>query len=139
MNVKFFYRDKRKGLVITDVGSRILTLVRKMENIDNCISQIAFQENNLVSGRLRIASLPSLTSSYISKALKIFHKKYPQVTIEIKEGTPEEIMDMVESYVVDFGLSTSPYDGFDYITLKHDEMIGIYNDYYFDVEKIDLS
>lgn len=139
LNVQLFYRDKRNGLIITEVGKKILTLARQMENLDNCIYQVAFQENNLISGRLKIASLPSLTSSYISKSLKIFHEKYPNVTIEIKEGTPKEIMQMVESYTVDFALSTSPFNQFDSITLKHDEMLGISYNSSLKLEPLNLS
>lgn len=125
LKVQLFYRDKRKGLILTEVGKKILTLARQMEDIDNRILQTAYQENNLISGRLRIASLPSLTATYVSQTLKIFHERYPNVTIEIREGSPQEIISMVDGYMVDLALSTSPYQQFDHITLKHDEMVAI--------------
>ncbi len=125
LKVQLFYRDKRMGLILTEVGKKILALARQMEDIDNRILQTAYQENNLISGKLRIASLPSLTATYVSQTLGIFHERYPNVKIEIKEGSPQEIRSMVEGYMVDFALSTSPYDQFDYITLKQDEMIAI--------------
>ena len=118
LKVQLFYRDKRKGLVITDIGKKILSLVRQMEDIDNRITQIAYQENNLISGTLRIASLPSLTASYVSHTLKMFHQLYPNVKIEIREGTPQEVKAMVDGYMVDLAFSTSPYDQYDYITIK---------------------
>lgn len=125
LKVQLFYRDKRKGLVITDIGKKILSLVRQMEDIDNRITQIAYQENNLISGTLRIASLPSLTASYVSHALKMFHQLYPNVKIEIREGTPQEVKAMVDGYMVDLAFSTSPYDQYDYITIKEDQMLCI--------------
>lgn len=125
LKVQLFYRDKRKGLVITDIGKKILSLVRQMEDIDNRITQIAYQENNLISGTLRIASLPSLTASYVSHTLKMFHQLYPNVKIEIREGTPQEVKAMVDGYMVDLAFSTSPYDQYDYITIKEDQMLCI--------------
>ena len=139
LKVQLFYRDKRKGLVLTQVGRKILSLARQMEEIDNRILQTAYQENNLISGRLRIASLPSLTATYVSQTLKIFHERYPNVTIEIREGSPQEIMNMVEGYMVDLALSTSPYEQFDSITLKHDEMVAISSGTQDRFDTIDLS
>lgn len=125
LKVQLFYRDKRNGLILTEVGKKILALARQMEDIDNRILQTAYQENNLISGRLRIASLPSLTATYVSRTLGIFHDRYPNVKVEIKEGSPQEIRKMVEGYTVDLALSTSPYDQFDHLTLKKDEMVAI--------------
>lgn len=123
LKVQLFYRDKRTGLILTEVGEKILSYARQMEDINNRILQTAYQENNLISGRLRIASLPSLTSTYVSQTLRVFHERYPNVKIEIKEGSPQEIREMLEGYMVDLAFSTSPYNQFDFITIKQDEMV----------------
>lgn len=139
LNVKLFFRDKRNGLLLTDVGQKILTLAKKMEDIDNRIHQTAYKENNLIGGRLRIAALTTLTSTIVSKALSKYRTLYPDVHIEIKEGTPNDIFRMVEEHTVDFAVSCSPFGKFDSITLIHDHIVGMLPNENNGVTSIDLN
>ena len=119
LGVKLFFRDKRNGLLLTEVGKQILLLSRQMEDIDNRIYQTAYQEKHLLRGRLRIAVLTSLVSTILSKALKKYRNLYPDIDVELKEGTPNDIFTMVEEHSVDFAVSCSPFGKFDSIALRH--------------------
>lgn len=123
LNVKLFFRDKRKGLVLTNVGKKILSLAKQMESIDEHIKQVAYKENHLIEGRLKIAILTSLVATILSKVIKEFRQLYPGVIIEIIEGSPNDIYQMVENYHVDFAISVSPFSHFDAITLLEDHII----------------
>lgn len=122
LNVKLFFRDKRNGLILTDVGHKILLLAKQMEDLDNRIMQTAYKEQHFIEGRLRIASLTSLVSTILSKVLKQYRILFPGVSLEIKEGTPNDIFRMVEEHDVDFAISCSPFGKFDSIPLIHDKM-----------------
>lgn len=122
LNVKLFFRDKRNGLILTDVGHKILLLAKQMEDLDNRIMQTAYKEHHFIEGRLRIASLTSLVSTILSKVLKQYRTYFPGVSLEIKEGTPNDIFRMVEEHDVDFAISCSPFGKFDFIPLIHDKM-----------------
>ena len=122
LNVKLFFRDKRNGLILTDVGHKILLLAKQMEDLDNRIMQTAYKEQHFIEGRLKIASLTSLVSTILSKVLKQYRILFPGVSLEIKEGTPNDIFRMVEEHDVDFAISCSPFGKFDSIPLIHDKM-----------------
>ena len=126
LGVKLFFRDKRNGLLLTEVGKQILLLSRQMEDIDNRIYQTAYQEKHLLRGRLRIAVLTSLVSTILSKALKKYRNLYPDIDVELKEGTPNDIFTMVEEHSVDFAVSCSPFGKFDSIALRHDRMMAMF-------------
>lgn len=126
LGVKLFFRDKRKGLILTDIGKQILHLSRQMEDIDNRIYQTAYKERNLITGRLRIAALTSLVSTILPKALKKYRLLYPDIEIEIKEGTPNDIFEMVDEYSVDFAVSCSPFGRFDAVSLLRDRMVAVF-------------
>ena len=126
LGVKLFFRDKRKGLVLTDVGEKILNLARQMEDIDNRICQCAYKERNMISGRLRIAVLTSLVSTILSKALKEYRFLYPDIEIEIKEGTPNEIFEMIEAHTADVAISCSPFGKFHAVTLIQDRIMAMF-------------
>lgn len=126
LGVKLFFRDKRNGLLLTDVGKKILSLATQLEDIDNRIYQTAQQEKNLISGQVRIAVLTSLVSTILSGALKKYRKQYPDIDIEIKEGTPIEIFEMIENRSADFAISCSPFGKFHSFLLCHDRMTAMF-------------
>lgn len=97
-----------------------------MEDIDNRIYQCALKEKNMVGGRVRIAVLTSLVSTILAKALKKYRCLYPDIRIEIKEGTPNEVFAMVEEHSADFAVSCSPFGKFQRISLIQDRIMAMY-------------
>ena len=128
LGVKLFFRDKRNGMILTGAGEKILSLAKQMEDIDNRISQVAYKEQHFMGGRLRIASLASLTSTIISKTLKQYQTLFPDVLVEIREGTPKDLIRMVEDHEVDFAVSCAPFWKFDSFSLVHDHMVALLPD-----------
>lgn len=120
LNVKLFHRNRRSGMILTDVGKEILALAKQQAEIGNRIYQAAYRENNLIGGKLRIAAIPILSTTLLSRALSIYHQKYPNVSVEIMEGTSREVRKMVTDYTVDFGLANSPFPDVDYDVLIPD-------------------
>lgn len=125
LHLKLFYRDKRKGLLLTDAGQKILLLSRQMVDMENRIYQTAFRENNFIGGRVRIASMPMLTSIVLSQVFHDFKKKYPCVDIELIEGSSMDIIKAVEEHQVDFGFTASPFGNLDHKVLFQDYMVAI--------------
>ena len=139
LNIKLFFRDKRNGLLLTHVGQKIDLLAKQMEDLDNRIAQTAYRENHFMEGRLRIAALTSLVSTILSKALKDYRKAFPGVTVEIREGSPNDIFRMVEEHTVDFAVSCSPFGKFDSITLRRDRMAAMLPEEAPDILEVDLT
>lgn len=125
LNLKLFHRDKRKGLILTDVGHEILVLARQMEETENRIYQAAFRSNNFIGSKVRIASMPILTSVILSEVFYRFHKLYPYVSIELIEGSSIDIRKAIEEHQVDFGIFSAPFDALDYQLLFTDRMIAV--------------
>ena len=71
--------------------------------------QTSFCSNNFVGCKVKVASMPTLTSVIMSQVLKRFKATYPEVTVDLVEGTSMEIWKAVEEHRVDFGLVTSPF------------------------------
>lgn len=139
LNLKLFYRDKRKGLILTDAGQKILVLARQMLDMENRIYQTAFRENNFLGGKVRIASMPILTSVILSKVFYAFQNKYPYVTLELIEGSTPEIRKAVEEHQVDFGLTASPFGELDSYKILKDRMVAISREPVSSDVPIDLS
>ena len=127
LNVRLFRRDRKNGLILTDIGHQILSLARMMKKLETQIYQSAQQENNLLQGIIRIASIPVLSTNVLSKAIALFKEKYPQVVIELIEGDAHWVKEQVSNHAVDIGLSLSPFDNLDNLPLIHDELVAISN------------
>ncbi|MBU3202359.1 LysR family transcriptional regulator [Clostridium estertheticum] len=138
LSIKLFQRDKRNGLLITDVGEKILLHARQMVNIENKIYQTAFRDNNFLGSKVKIGSIPIASTVILSKAISIFKQKYPFVSVELLEGSSDKVKKMVEDHIVDFGIGISPFNDLNYQVLFKDEMVGIISEEQETVDHIDL-
>lgn len=135
LNVKLFIRNKRSTLKLTDAGKDILAIAYKMADLENKLYQRAYEENHLMGGMIRIASVPIGMSLILSHVLPIFKKQFPEVQIELLEGSPFEVKNMVLNFQADIGITTSPYLGLSHKLLMNDRMVSISRD---DAVRIDL-
>ena len=126
LGISLFIRNKRSSLKLTDAGADILQLAYQMSDLENRIYQIAYNENHMLSGTVRVASVPLGVSLILAKILPEFKKKFPNVTVELLEGSPNEVKEMVLNYQVDFGITTSPYRGLQHKLLLQDQMISVH-------------
>ncbi len=127
LNVRLFHRDKKRGILLTDIGKEILLYAERMAEFENQIYQAAYRENNFIGGKLRIASMPIMTTTTLSKVLPVYRERYPYVTVELYDGDPEDVQKMVEEHMVDFGISSEPFKNLEHETLIYDRMIGFFH------------
>ena len=128
LNVKLFIRNKRSTLKLTDAGRDILAIAYRMADLENKLYQRAYEENHLMGGMIRIASVPIGMSLILSRVLPIFKKQFPHVQIELLEGSPFEVKNMVLNFQADIGITTSPYLGLSHKLLMNDRMVSISRD-----------
>jgi DNA-binding transcriptional LysR family regulator len=128
LNVRLFIRDKQNGLVLTAVGEELLQLGKQMIALENKMMQVACMENDLLRGTLKVGSFPAATINLLTDVIYTFHQKYPEVTIELVEGTPFQIKEWVENRTVEIGLVTSPFGALESRVLIYDHMTAILPD-----------
>ena len=125
LNVRLFIRNKRGRLMLTTVGKAILTLANQMASLENRLYQTAYDENHLMGGLVRIATIPLGASLILSHVLPKFKKQFPKVSVELLEGNPQKVKNLVLNYQADLGITTSPYMGMEHKFLMSDRMISI--------------
>ena len=126
LEVQLFHRSKRRGLVLTSAGERILYYAHQMQEMENHIYQTAYLEKNLLGGKLKVASFPIVTSTILSKAIFRYRSLHPDVEVELIDCDPETVQSLVENHAVDLGISASPFGNVDHETLIVDRMVGIF-------------
>ncbi|MGP7817880.1 LysR family transcriptional regulator [Niallia sp. 01092] len=125
LEIKLFIRDKKNGLMLTEVGKEILILARQMKGVENKIYQVANRENKLLSGKVKVGSFPATSTNILPKAIALFREKYPLVNIELIEATSNQIKKWVEDRTVDIGIVASPFEPYEYKILNDDYMVAI--------------
>lgn len=76
LGVTILIRDKRKGLLVTDVGNRILVHIREILNGVAKIEQEVAMEKGHEVGTIRIGSFPSASAHFLPKMINLFKEKY---------------------------------------------------------------
>ncbi|MBO8414954.1 MAG: LysR family transcriptional regulator [Proteobacteria bacterium] len=126
LGVTLLTHDRRQGMLLTPVGEKILSLVLQMQELEERIRETAREENGLLSGRVRIACLSSLISIVLARPLQLFTSAYPQVELQILEGTPSELFELIERHAADFALSCSPFGRFAVQPLQRDHLCAVF-------------
>lgn len=107
LGVILFIRT-RKGVVLTPIGQKIFLEIKNaltiFDNVENEIKN--YKDNNC--GNIRIGISTTLVRLYLIDYINIFHKKYPNVKIEINTDTTKENIKLLENGLLDLIICKLP-------------------------------
>lgn len=128
LGVTLIIRDKRKGLILTDVGNRILVHFREILNgVEKVEQEVAIEKGHEV-GTIRIGSFPSASAYFLPKMINIFREKYPNLELVLYEGTLKEVEELLLSRVIDVGIVILPNKEMEIVPLTKGEMVVVLRD-----------
>ncbi|MCP3871920.1 MAG: LysR family transcriptional regulator, partial [Desulfobacteraceae bacterium] len=103
LNILLFTRLHKK-LVPTSAGGQLYdTLVPFIDDLKMSIKQIK-QAKQIPSGMIRVGSPIEFGKSYFPRIFAVFREKYPEVVFTMKLGDPSQIIPMIKSGELDFGM-----------------------------------
>lgn len=106
VGVQIFSRKGKSLVGITPAGSTIIDYARKIlldvENIRR-VGQDLMSEQE---GTLSIATTNTQARYVLPDVIRQFHERYPNVNLELHQGTSEQIADLVAEGRVDFAIAT---------------------------------
>lgn len=117
LGVPVFVRVGRK-MMITDFGRDILAPARRMVREVAEVRAVTQSTRGLTAGTLRIAGLPSLVSTHVPGLLGRFHRRYPDVRVEVTGvDDPQELVDAVRLARFDIAVGDISHVGDDLAVL----------------------
>ena len=125
LDIQLFTRSRQAGMVLTSAGAAILKLAGQMLALEEQMHQQVAQEKGLLCGTLRLASVPALSGPLLAEPIAAFARRYPGLHIDLQEGTPDEVAELLENGLADLAVSASPFGRLQTRTLLEDEMIAI--------------
>ena len=100
-------RDRR-GIRLTAAGEAVLAHARQIVFHSDQVKRAAASASGGTSGRLRIAFVGSAAYSLFPRVLPVFRERFPQVELELREGTTTQMLRQVERGDVDLALVRYP-------------------------------
>ncbi|GAF41908.1 cysb-like cys regulon transcriptional activator [Agrilactobacillus composti DSM 18527 = JCM 14202] len=98
----------RTGVQLTADGQRILPIVQQILNTENRLVQEANDIKGLNAGLVRIGAFSSVCINWLPDIIRSFHKQYPQIEIQLIQGTFNDIAEQVRIGSIDIGFSSLP-------------------------------
>jgi DNA-binding transcriptional LysR family regulator len=107
LGVALFQRTTRK-VDLTREGEQLMISARKaMAELEGGLAQIQ-QAADVQQGHLSMACVPTVAGSRLPALLVEFSKRYPGITIAVREMMHDEMMEAVRRREVDFGIGPVP-------------------------------
>ena len=107
LGVSLFQRTTRRT-ELTAEGEQLMISARKaMAEIDSGLARIQ-QAADVQQGRLSFACVPTVSASRLPLILTTFAKKYPGITVHVRELANKDLLEAVRRREVDFGIGPMP-------------------------------
>lgn len=103
MGVRLFIRRK-SGLHITNEGSRLYPVIRKIYDAENDLQQDIASLKGLVTGEIKIGVYHTVACRLLPDVIKEFRESYPSISFKIKEGDNTEIRNWLADDQINFGI-----------------------------------
>jgi LysR family cys regulon transcriptional activator len=106
LGVVLFNRLGRRLTGLTEAGERVLFYARRTLADTANIQAIGrdFVEEN--SGVLRLGTTHTQACYMLPPVLRAFRKRYPEVDVQIHQGSPKQLIEMIKKDLVDFAICT---------------------------------
>lgn len=108
LGVRLFNRSSR-GVSLTEAGSGALREAKAALFHIEETARIARAVDAGEAGRLRIGFVGSATYALLPRLLPLFRARYPDVALELQEGTNGQIVAMLEAHTLDIGIVRMPF------------------------------
>lgn len=122
LGVILMIRDKKKGIILTDIGKRLTVIFREIMHGYNKVEQEVTAEKGFEVGTVRIGTFPIVSAHFLPKILKVIGEKHPGLTFELYEGTIDEIKEWLSSRIIDVGWIIPPNGELEGIPFFKDEL-----------------
>ncbi|MFD1802545.1 HTH-type transcriptional regulator Cbl [Mixta tenebrionis] len=106
LGVDIFVRRGKRLLGMTEPGKALLTIAERILDEASRVRRLADVFTNETSGVLTIATTHTQARYSLPGVIKAFRALWPQVRLELKQGSPQEIVTMVVAGEADIGIAS---------------------------------
>ena len=97
----------RRGVSLTNYGKELFPYIKNVLNSDEYLRQAVAQFNGLQKGSVRLGTFNSACVEWMPGLLKDFQREYPNMRVEIYQGTYDDVNRWLRDGIVDLGFLSS--------------------------------
>lgn len=112
LGVEIFTRSGKHLTRITPAGQAILQVVGEILRKVDSIKQIAYEFSDENRGALSVATTHTQARYRLPGVISAFIDKYPEVSLHMHQGSPQQIAEMAADGRVDFAIATEALEHF---------------------------
>ena len=113
LGVDLFVRVGKRLTGVTEVGAVVAPIVEKMLNDADNLKRAGEEFAQRSSGRLSIAATHSQARYALPDAVRDFRQRYPQVVLNLHQGSPKQVAEMLLAGEADVGIATEALASYD--------------------------
>lgn len=106
LGVELFIRRGKRLLGMTEPGKALLTIAERILDEAGKVRRLVDVFTNESSGVLTIATTHTQARYSLPKVIKAFRALYPNVRVELNQGSPQEIVTMLAAGEADVGIAS---------------------------------
>lgn len=126
LNCKLFIRSQ-KGVTLTLEGEMILQDIKNGLNAFELAEKKISDQNNILTGVIRIGITTTLAKTYLMPYIREFHKQHPKITFEISTDPTRLLKEELKKGKLDFIIAKFPLkNNDDFLYTKIGEMQDIF-------------
>ncbi len=107
LGVKLITRSTRQ-VALTEMGKTFLPLAENAVNDLDSAVRLMKDLSNLQAGKVTVAAFPSVAANQLPPILVEFHRKYPNVKVQVVDSIWGTVVEKVRSGIADFGVGSEP-------------------------------
>ena len=112
LKLEIFARSGKHLTHVTPAGEEIVRMAGEIVRQSDSIKQLAQEYSSQKEGRLSIATTNTQAKYALPNIVKEFRELYPDVTLQMHQGSPEQIASLAAAGEVDFAITTENLDLF---------------------------
>ncbi len=110
LNVTIFERSGKQLTSITAIGEEIIQKARNILQETYNIKQLTSESLDVNTGSFAIATTQTQAQYILPKVFSNFHQRYPNLSINLQQGTTDQIMELLQSQKVEFAIASGNQD-----------------------------
>jgi LysR family transcriptional regulator, cys regulon transcriptional activator len=117
LGVEIFVRHGKRLVDVTEPGKQVLAIAERMLRDADNLRQVGAEFTNEVAGRLSIATTHTQARYALPGIMRDFMQRFPQVKLELHQGNPRQVCDMVLSGEADLAIATEAISEYDELVM----------------------
>ncbi len=120
-----FIRGKN-GVRLSSAGEQVNPYIQKIVSAEDALNQAVAQMKGLGAGKVSIGCINSVCLAWIPDIIRSFGEEHPQITVEIYQGSYNDVVEWVRNGTIDLGIvSEAASDSLPFTELTEDDLVAV--------------